>query len=148
MPSSASVASSGQASTTTAMLASLSLNVRGRRRSARSTSASNCRRVMTTEREKESGWRGVARRAVRRAQRKGPTGGWVERARRAPRAATGPLANLESSDALDVDDVPDLADRADDVLELEEVGDLDHEVVDAPAVVGDRDLGLGDVAVA
>src|SRR5436309_2124078 len=130
MPSSASVASSGQASTTTAMLASLSLNVRGRRRSARSTSASNCRRVMTPEREKESGWRGVAR------------------ARRAPRAATGPLANLESSDALDVDDVPDLADRADDVLELEEVGDLDHEVVDAPAVVGDRDLGLGDVAVA
>src|SRR5213593_2801786 len=125
MPSSASVASSGQASTTTAMLASLSLNVRGRRRSARSTSASNCRRVMTPEREKESGWRGVA-----------------------PRAATGPLANLESSDALDVDDVPDLADRADDVLELEEVGDLDHEVVDAPAVVGDRDLGLGDVAVA
>src|SRR5438046_2966979 len=62
MPSSASVASSGQASTTTAMLASLSLNVRGRRRSARSTSASNCRRVMTPEREKESGWRGVARR--------------------------------------------------------------------------------------
>src|SRR5881628_2063412 len=47
MPSSASVASSGQASTTTAMLASLSLNVRGRRRSARSNSASNCRRVMT-----------------------------------------------------------------------------------------------------
>src|SRR5206468_12422465 len=92
--------------------------------------------------------RGGAARGARGAQRKGPTGGWVERARRAPRAATGPLANLESSDALDVDDVPDLADRADDVLELEEVGDLDHEVVDAPAVVGDRDLGLGDVAVA
>src|SRR2546425_4462654 len=49
MPSSASVASSGQASTTTAMLASLSLNFRGRRRSARSTSASNCRRVIPSE---------------------------------------------------------------------------------------------------
>src|SRR5438309_47164 len=55
---------------------------------------------------------------------------------------------LEPPDALDVDDVPDLADRADDVLELVEVGDLDHEVVDTPTVVGHRDLGLGDVAVA
>src|SRR2546422_8060122 len=54
---------------------------------------------------------------------------------------------LEPADALDVDDVPDLADRPDDVLELVKVGDLDHEVVDAPAVIGDGDLGLGDVAV-
>src|SRR5207245_11279964 len=63
-----------------------------------------------------------------------------------PPCPASPL--LEPPDALDVDDVPDLADRADDLLELVEVGDLDHEVIDAPTVVGHRDLGLGDVAVA
>src|SRR5215468_1025624 len=47
MPTSASVSSSAQSSTTTAMLVILSLNRLGRRRSAFSTSDSNWRRVMT-----------------------------------------------------------------------------------------------------
>src|SRR5262249_10049981 len=46
MPISASVSSSAQSSTTTAMFLILSLNFLGRRRSARSTNASNCRRVI------------------------------------------------------------------------------------------------------
>src|SRR2546427_11035732 len=47
MPRSVSVSSSAQSSTTTAMFAILALNVFGRRRSAFSTSPSNCRRVMS-----------------------------------------------------------------------------------------------------
>src|SRR5262245_66627223 len=43
---SASVSSSGHASTTTAMFASLSRNGRGNLRNARSTNASNCRLVI------------------------------------------------------------------------------------------------------
>src|SRR2546430_7735512 len=45
IPISSSVSSSAQSSTTTAMLASLSLNARGSPRSARSTTRSNCARV-------------------------------------------------------------------------------------------------------
>src|SRR2546427_9183200 len=47
MPRSVSVSSSAQSSTTTAMFAILALNFFGRRRSAFSTSPSNCRRVMS-----------------------------------------------------------------------------------------------------
>src|SRR5438093_4032847 len=54
MPRSVSVSSSAQSSTTTAMLAILALNVFGRRRSAFSTSPSNCRRVMSGARPLES----------------------------------------------------------------------------------------------
>src|SRR5437867_12032550 len=47
MPRSARVSSSAQSSTTTAMFSILDLNFFGRRRSAFSTSPSNCRRVMS-----------------------------------------------------------------------------------------------------
>src|SRR3989442_1312349 len=48
MPTSRRVSSSAQSSTTTATFASLSLNFLGRRRRARSTSASNSRRVISS----------------------------------------------------------------------------------------------------
>src|SRR2546425_130027 len=54
MPRSASVSSSAQSSTTTAMFSILDLNFFGRRRSAFSTSPSNCRRVMSGARPLES----------------------------------------------------------------------------------------------
>src|SRR4029453_11809628 len=53
----------------------------------------------------------------------------------------------QTSNAFDVDDVGYLAYGGHDVVELGDVGDFDHEVVDAAAVVGDGDLGLRDVAV-
>src|SRR5262245_31929176 len=63
---------------------------------------------------------------------------WRERSRRAEA--------LDAAETFDVDDVLDLADALHDVLQLVEVVDLDHEVVQAPSVLRDRDLGLGDVA--
>src|SRR2546422_8760984 len=125
MPTSASVSSSAQASTTTAMFSILSLNRFGRRRSAFSTSASNCRLVTDD--------------GPRASTRPRPRGRGGELARRQA---------LQPPDALDVDDVSDFADAGDDVLELSEVGDFDDEVVDTAAVVGHRHLGLRDVAVA
>src|SRR3989442_2551447 len=125
MPTSASVSSSAQASTTTAMFSILSWNRFGRRRSAFSTSASNCR-LVTDDGPRAStcpGSRGLGGKLARRRA-------------------------LQPPDALDVDDVSDFADAGDDVLELSEVGDLDDEVVDAPSVVGHRHLGLRDIPVA
>src|SRR5512132_3199926 len=55
---------------------------------------------------------------------------------------------LEPTDPFHVDHVGHVADGGHDLLQLPQVGDLDHEVVDAAAVVGHGDLGLGDVAVA
>src|SRR5690349_3175298 len=56
-------------------------------------------------------------------------------------------ARLETANALDVDDVLHLADRLHDLLQLVQILDLDHEVVEPLAVVGHRDLGLDDVAL-
>src|SRR5947207_4234199 len=52
----------------------------------------------------------------------------------------------EAAHALDVHDVRDFLDRRHDVLELTQIGDLHHEVVDAPAIVRHRHLGIRDVA--
>src|SRR5215831_8394435 len=54
---------------------------------------------------------------------------------------------LDAAEPFYVDDVLDLANALHDVLQLVEVVDLDHEVVQSPSVLRDRDLGLGDVAV-
>src|SRR5205814_8873424 len=54
MPISASVSGSAQSSTTTAMLAIFALNFFGRPRSARSTNASNSRRVMTAAEQRRT----------------------------------------------------------------------------------------------
>src|SRR5262245_1633377 len=61
--------------------------------------------------------------------------------------ATARRKGSEASDALAVDDVAHGPDGGHDALQLLEIGDLDHEVVDALAVVGHHHLGLGDVAV-
>src|SRR5688500_3543445 len=53
----------------------------------------------------------------------------------------------EPAHAFDVDDVGNFAYGAHDLLQLREVGDFDHEVVDAAAIVRDGDLGFRDVAV-
>src|SRR6185295_7189701 len=55
---------------------------------------------------------------------------------------------LEPPDTLDVEDVLDLANGLENGLELLEVLHLDHEMIDALAVVGDGDVRLGDIAVA
>src|SRR5687767_10581080 len=58
-----------------------------------------------------------------------------------------PRRELEAANALDVDDVGHFADGRHDLLQLMEVGDLDHEIVDPATIVGDLDLRLGDVAI-
>src|SRR5437867_8396976 len=98
MPTSASVSSSAQASTTTAIFSILSLNRFGSRRSAFSTSASNCRLVTDD--------------GPRASTRPGP------------RALGGELARrqaLQPPAALAVDDVSDFPPAGGDAPELPQV---------------------------
>src|SRR6266542_4395759 len=71
------------------------------------------------------------------------TAPWGEASEGGRRSA--PTSFLHAAETLHIDHVLDLADRLHDVLELAEVVNLDDEVVQPPAILGDRHLGLGDV---
>src|SRR6266536_864654 len=101
MPISARVSSSAQSCTTTTTLSTCARNFRGRRRSARSTSFSNC--LLVT-----AGYSTATGRDDRVRSRALPAQSEQGKAREGDE---GPLP-LESADALDVHDVGDPTDRA------------------------------------